>query len=260
MQRATSVHQLAWSWYVPVKRWPCWVDLSDWYLQKPSLCWAFSVGCQCDATRICCWGQAPAARRPQLSIDISCCRMLSSNPSATVAAVDWWNRQTDGRTDGRMLDRYMDPATHTMRAASVRALLSWTLSKALQTSGWLCVVCTQWAMKVHQCVWSHGASSSTSATPWRCTATRPASRHQGLTGHEVEVSWCHATPQWTTACCGSVWSACSMVENTCVRQPTSQAPTTKRLLSPSHPVSMATWSLYFEFYLVMVACTVVRGN
>ena len=31
-----------------------------------------SVGCQRDATHICCWTPAPAARRPQLSIDIFC--------------------------------------------------------------------------------------------------------------------------------------------------------------------------------------------
>ena len=37
-----------------------------------NFCWASSVGSQRDATRICCWAPAPAARRPQQSIDISC--------------------------------------------------------------------------------------------------------------------------------------------------------------------------------------------
>jgi len=35
---------------------------------------------------------------------------LSSKPAATVATVDRWDRQTDGRT----LDCYINPAPHTM--------------------------------------------------------------------------------------------------------------------------------------------------
>ena len=38
---------------------------------KTHLCWAFFVGSQQDATRVCCWVPAPAARRPQLSFAIS---------------------------------------------------------------------------------------------------------------------------------------------------------------------------------------------
>jgi len=41
----------------------------------------------------------------------------AANPSAAVAAVDGRDRQADGRTS----DRYIDPAPHTMRAASLNA-------------------------------------------------------------------------------------------------------------------------------------------
>ena len=94
------------------------------------VCSASSLGCQHDTTHICCWAPccgAVAAERAyiwyaarrrqhrQLSIDISfqlgvqqqtpgrhcCCRAMV-------------------QTDGRRLDRYIDPAPHTMRAVSVR--------------------------------------------------------------------------------------------------------------------------------------------
>ena len=67
-----------------------------------------SVGSLHDATRIypavlSVGGRA--ARRPQLSIDISCPQQLA----AAVAAVDRRDRSTDRRTDTR---RYIDPAPH----------------------------------------------------------------------------------------------------------------------------------------------------
>jgi len=40
----------------------------------------------------------------------------AANPSATDAAVDRWDRETDRRT----LDRFIDPAPHTMRAVSIK--------------------------------------------------------------------------------------------------------------------------------------------
>jgi len=43
---------------------------------------------------------------------------LATNPPGAVAAVDRWDRQTDGRTP----DRHIDPAPHTMRAVSVMAI------------------------------------------------------------------------------------------------------------------------------------------
>jgi len=61
--------------------------------------------------RSCCW--APA---PPLPIDISCPRGRSAtNPPHAAAAVDRWDRRTDGQT----LDRFMDPDPHTMRAVSI---------------------------------------------------------------------------------------------------------------------------------------------
>ena len=80
------------------------------------LCWVPFVGSQHDASRICCWVPAPAAWRPQ------CARSYRSispvrSPPASVAAVDLWNRQTDGRTDGRTSDRYRAPRS--MQAAYI---------------------------------------------------------------------------------------------------------------------------------------------
>jgi len=65
-----------------------------------------------------------AERRLQayrLSIDICCRRPRSAaNQPNAAAAVDRRHRQTDGRTP----DRYIDPAPHTMRAASIRLIRS----------------------------------------------------------------------------------------------------------------------------------------
>jgi len=59
-------------------------------------------------------------RLRQLSIDICCQRRSSAaNQPHVAAAVDRRDRQTDGRT----LDRYVDPAPHTMQAASIITLL-----------------------------------------------------------------------------------------------------------------------------------------
>jgi len=67
-----------------------------------------SVGCQRDATSICCWAPAPAARRTQLSIDIS--RPQSTRQQTRrlplLLSIDGTDRQT--------LDRYIDPAQHNM--------------------------------------------------------------------------------------------------------------------------------------------------
>jgi len=41
------------------------------------------------------------ARQQQLSIDICCRQRSAANPMHAAAAVDIWDRQTDGRTDGR---------------------------------------------------------------------------------------------------------------------------------------------------------------
>ena len=43
----------------------------------------------------------------------------AANPPAAVAAIDRWQRKTDGQTDGRTPDRYIDPAPHRMRAALI---------------------------------------------------------------------------------------------------------------------------------------------
>ena len=42
----------------------------------------------------------------------------SKPPRAAVAAVNRWDRQSDRRTP----DRYLDPAPHTMRAASINSV------------------------------------------------------------------------------------------------------------------------------------------
>jgi len=57
----------------------------------------------------------------QLSIDICCRRPRSAaNPPADAAAVDRWDRQTDGRTP----DRYIDLAPRTMRRRQLAGEIS----------------------------------------------------------------------------------------------------------------------------------------
>ena len=48
-------------------------------------------------------------------------------------------RQTDGRTDGRTLDRYVEPASHTMRAASKKTSKS-TVAIGLYTTKYIQVM------------------------------------------------------------------------------------------------------------------------
>ena len=53
----------------------------------------------------------------------------AADPPAAVAAVDRWDRQTDGRTDERTPDRYIDHALHTVRTASITQPLLETLTR-----------------------------------------------------------------------------------------------------------------------------------
>ena len=72
--------------------------------------------------RICCWAPAPSARRPQLSIDISCVQggQLQTRRQSLLLSIDGRDRPTDGRT----LDRYVYSAAHrpTMRSASINRI------------------------------------------------------------------------------------------------------------------------------------------
>jgi len=79
------------------------------------VCWASSVSCQHDATRICCLAPAGLQHgaRSYLSISPSHMAFNSKNTPCASASVDRWDRQIDGRTP----DRYIDPALHTVRAA-----------------------------------------------------------------------------------------------------------------------------------------------
>jgi len=54
------------------------------------------------------------AARLQLHIDLLHAGRSAANPPHAAAAVDRWDRQIDRRT----LDRYTDPAPHTMRTAA----------------------------------------------------------------------------------------------------------------------------------------------
>jgi len=73
-----------------------------------NFCWASSVGSQRDATRICCWAPAPAARRPQQSIDISCPQGAHQHTvwPPLLLSIDGTDRLTDGRTDAQPLHRH----------------------------------------------------------------------------------------------------------------------------------------------------------
>jgi len=81
---------------------------------KTNLYSASTVHSQHDAVRICCWAPAPAARRPQLSIQAS---TLSSKPAGRHCSVDGRDRQTDKWTDDRPLLRLCSAI---MRAAPIR--------------------------------------------------------------------------------------------------------------------------------------------
>ena len=66
-----------------------------------SLCWASSISSQHDAASICCWAPAPAARCPQLLVDISC-RHGAQQQTYQPPLLLWINR-TDRRTDAWLL-------------------------------------------------------------------------------------------------------------------------------------------------------------
>jgi len=83
-----------------------------------SLCSASYVTCQRDTARICC--RTPlllGARRPPLSIDISCPHGAQQQTRRTprLRSNDGTDRQTEY---GRTLDRFIDPAPRTVRAVS----------------------------------------------------------------------------------------------------------------------------------------------
>ena len=77
---------------------------------------ASSLRCQHDTARSRC--SAPRL----LAIDISCPRgaLLQTRRTPLLLSIDG----TDGRTDGRTLDRFIDPAPHTTRAVSILSLLT----------------------------------------------------------------------------------------------------------------------------------------
>jgi len=74
------------------------------------------------AVALCCG--AVAAERPSLSINISCPRGAQQQTHHTplLRSNDGTDAWTDRQTDGGTLDRFIDPATHIMRAASTRKL------------------------------------------------------------------------------------------------------------------------------------------
>jgi len=74
------------------------------------------------AVALCCG--AVAAERPSLSIIISCPRGAQQQTHHTplLRSNDGTDAWTDRQTDGGTLDRFIDPATHIMRAASTRKL------------------------------------------------------------------------------------------------------------------------------------------
>jgi len=80
------------------------------------------VGSQHDSIRVYCWMPAPAAQRPQLSIDISSpqgAQQQTRRPPLLLSI-----EGTERRTDGRTPDRYIDHTMHTMRAASIIRVIS----------------------------------------------------------------------------------------------------------------------------------------
>ena len=112
----TARHRKKRKWY-PV------MFVNGKYYNYISLCWASPTGSQPDAICICY--RAPAARHPQLSINICCRRRhLEANPLATAAAVNRRDRQTNGRTYTQPLHR---PCCtyHTGRVNNKQQLTAW---------------------------------------------------------------------------------------------------------------------------------------
>ena len=66
-------------------------------------------------------GNVAAARRPQLSVNMSCPHDAQQQTRRTplLLSTDETNRRTDRQTDGRSPNRYIDPVPHTMRSASM---------------------------------------------------------------------------------------------------------------------------------------------
>ena len=74
------------------------------------MCLASSVGCQRDTVHhVCCWapccGAVAVERWRLLSIDLLPAGRSAANPPAAVAAVDRWDRQTDGQTNAWLFHR-----------------------------------------------------------------------------------------------------------------------------------------------------------
>ena len=84
--------------------------------QKTTLCSASYVGCQRNPARICCRGLCywPAIDRCLLRAG----PQQQTRRRPLLVSIDGTGRRTDGRTDRRTLDRFIDYAPHTMRAAT----------------------------------------------------------------------------------------------------------------------------------------------
>jgi len=86
-----------------------------------------------DATRICRWAPAPAPRRPQRSIDISCpwgAQQQTHRPPLLLS-IDRTERRTDGRTDARSFNR---PCTAYGSASKQRHRLTLTVTSDFTTA------------------------------------------------------------------------------------------------------------------------------
>jgi len=87
----------------------------------------------------------------------------AANPPHTAAAVDRWDRRTDGRT----LDRFIDPAPHTTRAGSIiHAVRKWALhSQSEHDTG-----TTRYDTQMHDSIGQQ--VSAVVNGPARCAASR----------------------------------------------------------------------------------------
>ena len=68
----------------------------------------FSLDCRHDTARVCCWAPCRGAGRPAFAAVhryLLPGRRSAANPPYTAAAVEWWNRRTDGQMDPRPLRR-----------------------------------------------------------------------------------------------------------------------------------------------------------
>jgi len=91
------------------------------------------------------------ARRPPLSIDISCPHGAQQQTRRTPMLMSSDGRRTDGQTDRRAIDRSIDPAPHTMRPVWILGVMETVLYKYCNVVIVLQFVCLRRCLRLTTC-------------------------------------------------------------------------------------------------------------